>query len=53
MNENLLKAVKYCMDVLTSYNNSSFKRIGGEINHKLAGYLTFFSSAIGIFLLWK
>lgn len=49
----MLKAIKYSMDVLTSYNNSSLKRVGGEINHKMAGFLTFFSSAIGIYLLWK
>lgn len=53
MVENMLKAVKYLLDVLTSYNNSSLKRLGGEINHKLAGFLTFLSSAIGIFLLWR
>jgi hypothetical protein len=53
MVENSLKAVKYLMDILTSYNNSSLRRVGGEINHKLAGYLTFLSSVIGIFLLCR
>lgn len=51
--ENALKVIKYVMDILTSYNNSSLKKMFGEINHKLAGFLTFFSSSIGIFLLWK
>lgn len=51
--ENALKVLKYVMDILTSYNNSSLKKVLGEINHKLAGFLTFFSSSIGIFLLWK
>ena len=51
--ENALKAIKYVMDILTSYNNSSLKKVFGDINHKLAGFLTFFSSSIGIYLLWK
>lgn len=51
--ENGLKSIKYLMDVLTSYNNSSLKPILGEINHKLAGLLTFLSSGIGIYLMWR
>jgi len=48
-----LKVIKYVFDVLTSYNNSSMKSHCGEINHKLAGYMTLASSIIGIYLLWK
>ena len=51
--EHALKVIKYVMDILTSYNNSSLKKVFGEINHKLAGFLTFFSSSVGLILLWK
>jgi hypothetical protein len=50
--ESGLKTIKYVMDVLTSYNNSSAGRVG-QINHKLAGWLTLASALIGLFLLWK
>jgi len=51
--ENKLKAAKYLLDVLTSYNSSSLKSILGEINPKLAGLLTFISSCIAIYILWR
>ena len=51
--ENKLKAAKYLLDVLTSYNNSSLKSMLGEINPKLAGLFTFFSSCIAIYILWR
>lgn len=51
--ESGLKTLKYVMDVLTSYNNSSAAARAGQINHKLAGWLTLASALLGIYLLWK
>jgi hypothetical protein len=51
--ENGIKCIKYIMDVLTSYNNSSLKAHCGQINLKIAGMLTVLSSLIGVFLLWR
>jgi len=47
-----LKIVKYILDVLSSYNNSSLKNYLGGLNPKLVGLYTFFSSCIGMYIMW-
>lgn len=53
MSENGWKALKYILDIITSYNNSSLKKKLGAVNPKLAGFFTVISSCIGIFLMWS
>ena len=48
-----LKIVKYVLDVMSSYNNSSLAKKWGKISLKLAGINTFISSCIGIYLMWR
>ena len=50
--ETKLKSIKYMIDMLTSYNNSSLGKRLGKIDMRIAGILTFLSSCIGIYLLW-
>jgi hypothetical protein len=47
------RAIKYILDVVTSYNNSSLRKKMGKVNPKIAGYFTIISSAIGLFLMWR
>ena len=53
LRESQFKAVKYLLDVLSSYNNSSLAKCYGKLNAKLVGIYTFVSSCIGMYLLWR
>lgn len=50
---NGLKTIKYMLDSITSYNNSSVASRVGTVNKKLAGYLTILSSCINMYLIWR
>lgn len=53
MIESQLKIIKYILDLMTSYNNSSVAKYWGKINPKLAGLYTFISSVIGLYIMWR
>jgi hypothetical protein len=50
--ESKFKIVKYVLDVLSSYNNSSLQKYLGPLEPKFVGYITLISSCIGLYLMW-
>lgn len=53
LTEHKLKIIKYLLDLLSSYNNSSLAKHYGPINPKLIGFFTLISSCIGLYLMWR